>query len=49
MAKTKRAPHIGVNAGLTLQHNSLAHNIKLCAAMLPMFKAPETAVGPLRQ
>ena len=31
--------------GLTPQHNSLAHNIKLYAERLPMFRAPETAVG----
>ena len=33
--------HLGSDSGLTIQHNSLAHNIKLRAAMLPMFKAPE--------
>ena len=42
---TSTLPFSGQNSGLTLQHNSLAHNIKLCAATLPMFKAPETAVG----
>ena len=37
------------DTGLTPQHNSLAHNIKLYAERLPMFRAPETAVGLVRQ
>ena len=34
--------------GLTPQHNSLAHNIKLYAERLPMLRLTETAVGLLR-
>ena len=36
------------DTGLTPQHNSLAHIIKLYAERLPMFRAPETAVGLVR-
>jgi hypothetical protein len=38
-----------VGPWMTRQHNSLAHNIKLQAGRLPIFRASETGVELVRQ